>query len=35
MGKRNEAGLSQGHAYAITSVKKVKMGETSLRKLFQ
>ncbi|XP_069692223.1 calpain-5-like isoform X2 [Periplaneta americana] len=35
MGKRTEVGLFQGHAYAITSVKKVKMGETSLRKLFQ
>ncbi|PNF42187.1 hypothetical protein B7P43_G07321 [Cryptotermes secundus] len=35
MGKRNEMGLSQGHAYAITFVKKVKMGETSLRKLFR
>ncbi|GFG33019.1 hypothetical protein Cfor_10668, partial [Coptotermes formosanus] len=35
MGKRNEVGLCQGHAYVITSVKKVKMGETSLRKLFK
>ncbi|XP_021940250.1 calpain-5-like isoform X2 [Zootermopsis nevadensis] len=35
MGKRTEVGLCEGRAYAITSVKKVKMWETSLRKLFQ
>ncbi|KAJ9594825.1 hypothetical protein L9F63_013862, partial [Diploptera punctata] len=34
LGKRTEVGLRQGYAYAITSVKKVKMGETTLRNLF-
>ncbi|PSN42970.1 Calpain-5 [Blattella germanica] len=35
VGKRTEVGLCQGYAYAITSVKKIKMGETTLRNLFQ
>lgn len=34
MEARTEVGLVKGHAYGITSVKKVYIGETSLMNLF-
>lgn len=35
IGERTELGIRKGHAYHVTDIKKVYLGETTLRTLFR